>query len=149
VMAIRFIKDNWDTIWSGIKATFATITDAIMGTAGAFKEAFLGIWDGIASGVKGAVNNIINSINSFIRAVNRIKISVPSVDIPLVGRVGGFSVGMPQIPTIPNLAKGGIVTSPTLAMIGEKGPEAVVPLGRGGYDHQSCDQRRHQRHGRL
>jgi len=38
---------------------------------------------------------------------------------------------MPQIPTIPNLAKGGIVTSPTLAMIGEKGPEAVVPLGRG------------------
>jgi len=38
---------------------------------------------------------------------------------------------MPQIPTIPNLAKGGIVTKPTLAMIGEKGPEAVVPLGRG------------------
>ena len=30
---------------------------------------------------------------------------------------------------IPKLAKGGIVTSPTVAMIGEKGPEAVVPLG--------------------
>ena len=30
------------------------------------------------------------------------------------------------------LAKGGIVTGPTLAMIGEAGPEAVVPLGRGG-----------------
>lgn len=30
------------------------------------------------------------------------------------------------------LAEGGIVTGPTLAMIGEKGPEAVVPLGKGG-----------------
>jgi len=31
------------------------------------------------------------------------------------------------------LAEGGIVTGPTLAMIGEKGPEAVVPLGKEGY----------------
>ena len=39
---------------------------------------------------------------------------------------------LPTIPTIPSLAAGGIVRSPTLAMIGEAGPEAVVPLGRGG-----------------
>jgi len=32
----------------------------------------------------------------------------------------------------PKLAKGGIVNTPTLAMIGERGPEAVVPLGAGG-----------------
>jgi len=31
----------------------------------------------------------------------------------------------------PGLQYGGIVTRPTLAMIGEKGPEAVVPLNRG------------------
>jgi len=34
--------------------------------------------------------------------------------------------------TIPKMAEGGIVTSPTIAMIGESGPEAVVPLSRGG-----------------
>ena len=45
---------------------------------------------------------------------------------------GGFSVGFPNIPEIPTLAKGGIVNRPTLAMLGEAGPEAVVPLGRGG-----------------
>ena len=33
-----------------------------------------------------------------------------------------------KVPTIPKLAKGAIVDSPTLAMIGEKGKEAVVPL---------------------
>ena len=38
---------------------------------------------------------------------------------------------MPQVPEIPRLAKGGIVNRPTLAMLGEQGPEAVVPLGRG------------------
>ena len=32
---------------------------------------------------------------------------------------------------IPMLANGGIVNRPTLAMIGESGPEAVVPLGKG------------------
>ena len=35
-----------------------------------------------------------------------------------------------SVPNIPMLAEGGIVTSPTLAMIGERGPEAVVPLNR-------------------
>lgn len=33
---------------------------------------------------------------------------------------------------VPKMAEGGIVRKPTLAMIGEKGPEAVVPLGKGG-----------------
>jgi SLT domain-containing protein len=33
---------------------------------------------------------------------------------------------------LPGMAEGGIVTKPTIAMIGEAGPEAVVPLGRGG-----------------
>ncbi len=37
-----------------------------------------------------------------------------------------------DVPDIPMLAKGGIVTKPTLALVGEAGPEAVVPLSRGG-----------------
>ena len=37
-----------------------------------------------------------------------------------------------DVPNIPMLAEGGIVTGPTLAMIGERGPEAVIPLSRAG-----------------
>lgn len=44
--------------------------------------------------------------------------------IPGMGAIGGL------IGKIPGLAEGGIVTGPTLAMIGERGPEAVVPLNR-------------------
>ncbi len=54
----------------------------------------------------------------------------------------GVTVNPPDIPDIPTigggadpgfvaLAEGGIVTGPTLALIGEAGPEAVVPLDRG------------------
>jgi hypothetical protein len=132
VKAILFLKDNWDEIWTGIQTTFKTVTDALVATFRSVKGTILGIWDGLVSGIKGAVNNIIGAINRFIQGVNAIKIRVPGVDIPLVGRVGGFSIGMPQIPEIPSLAKGGVVNRPTLAMLGESGPEAVVPLGRSG-----------------
>jgi SLT domain-containing protein len=43
--------------------------------------------------------------------------------------IGGKGINIPEIP---NLAAGGIVTSPTIARIGEAGPEAVIPLGGGG-----------------
>jgi hypothetical protein len=46
--------------------------------------------------------------------------------IPGVSAIGGL------VGKIPGFADGGIVTRPTLAMVGEKGPEAIVPLGRGG-----------------
>lgn len=42
--------------------------------------------------------------------------------------LGGFNLGGIKIP---GFADGGIVTKPTLAMVGEKGPEAIVPLGKG------------------
>jgi hypothetical protein len=48
--------------------------------------------------------------------------------IPGVGTIGGWTIGLPHIAP---LATGGIVTVPTLALIGERGPEAVVPLGNG------------------
>jgi hypothetical protein len=43
----------------------------------------------------------------------------------------GIDIDPPDLPNIPQLAKGGIVTKPTLAMIGEDGAEAVVPLPSG------------------
>jgi hypothetical protein len=42
-----------------------------------------------------------------------------------------FTVNPPDLPPIPELKNGGIVSSPTLALIGEAGPEAVIPLSRG------------------
>ena len=69
---------------------------------------------------------IINPIKQAIGFVSDLICAIKN--IPVVGAIGGFLSGI----NIPGLAEGGIVTKPTLAMIGERGPEAVVPLGRGG-----------------
>ena len=53
--------------------------------------------------------------------VGKLSFTIPKW-IPVIG---GSSF---EVPNIPYLAEGGIVTSPTLAMIGEAGPEAVIPL---------------------
>jgi hypothetical protein len=79
----------------------------------------------IVSGFKLEINGIIELINIAIRALDKIHVKLPSF-------LGGFEFGI-NIPEIPKLAEGGIVTSPTLAMIGEAGAEAVVPLSKGGF----------------
>jgi hypothetical protein len=80
------------------------------------------MWSGLWSGFKSVINMIIGGWN-------RLHFGLPSIDLGPLGSIGGFDIGVPQIPY---LAKGGIVTRPTLAMIGEAGPEAVVPLDKAG-----------------
>jgi hypothetical protein len=132
IKAILFLKDNWKEIWDSIKATFDTVTGALIGAFRIVKSTILGIWDELVDGIKGAVNTIIGGINTVIRGFNKFKIDFPGVKKLGVTIIPAFSIGMPQIPEIPKMARGGIVNRPTLAMLGESGPEAVVPLGRGG-----------------
>ena len=92
---------NWKKAWNGVKDIFKNIVDGLVGI------------------FKFPINLIIDGINSFIAGLNKIKIPnwVPAV--------GGKGI---NIPKIPKLARGGIVDSPTFAMIGEAGKEAVMPL---------------------
>jgi hypothetical protein len=90
------------------------------------------IWQVIENTVKSGVNSVISAINGFINALDSLHISLPSISIP------GTKLATPAvnlgftIPNIPMLAAGGFVTQPTLALIGEAGPEAVVPLSSMG-----------------
>ena len=75
-------------------------------------------------GVLNIYKNIFNAIAKLWNStIGKLSFKFPDWVPGLGGK--GFSV-----PNIPMLAEGGIVNSPTLAMIGEKGPEAVVPLNR-------------------
>ena len=49
--------------------------------------------------------------------------------VNLKDAIGSFKIGNIGIP---GFADGGIVTGPTLAMVGEKGPEAIIPLSQMG-----------------
>ena len=97
------------------------------------------IVDGIVTGVKALINaggniarQMINSVITFIndQFIGRIN-DLLDFKIPIPG-LPDIHVNPPDIPRIPMLADGGIVTAPTLAVVGEAGPEAVIPLNRTG-----------------
>lgn len=105
---VRKIVDTvFDAITTGVKFSF----DAIK----TYFTAVLNIYKSIFNGIAKLWNNTIGKLS----------FEFPSWVPGLGGK--GFSV-----PNIPMLAEGGIVTGPTLAMIGEAGPEAVIPLSKMG-----------------
>ena len=111
---VRKIVDTvFNAMLAGGKAVFEGLTTYFTGVFNIYKSLF---------------NGIAKLWNS---TVGKLSFSIPSW-VPSIGGKG-FSV-----PNIPYLAEGGIVTGPTLAMIGERGPEAVIPLsgrnsGMGNY----------------
>ena len=76
--------------------------------------------------LKSPINGIIGLINSLIEKINS-SIGDFTLTNPFTKTV--YDLGT-TIPTIPELAKGGIVNSATLAVVGEAGPEAVIPLDK-------------------
>lgn len=135
---IDFIKDvfkgDWKAAWNDIK------------------NIVKGVWDGIWSIIKGIINAIINGINLLWKGIYR---AISGI-INCVGEVAGvigdlfgqdWHFEMPENPpTIPKLAKGGLATAPTLAMVGDNknaksDPEVISPLSKlkGMLDEGSSD----------
>ena len=98
------------------------LIDALVKALKGLAIAGLDIGKSFANAIIGFINDkVIDSINNLLEF---------EIGLPFGKK---FTVNPPDLPQIPKLAAGGIVTSPTLAMIGEKGPEAVIPLsGRNG-----------------
>jgi len=113
IMYTKFegVRNVVDKVFSFIKTAVTTsvdfITDYVQGVLGVYKAIF---------------NTIAKLWNN---TIGKLSFSIPDW-VPVIGGKGF------DVPDIPMLANGGIVTSPTLAMIGESGPEAVIPLSRGG-----------------
>lgn len=78
------------------------------------------IENGFVNGFKKIFNFVIDIYNDF---AEKMVFEIPEW-VPIIGGDEW------KLPKIPRMAKGGYVDSPTLAMIGEDGPEAVVPLNR-------------------
>lgn len=98
-----------------------------------FRNVVKAVVGGIATYFEFVANAWVKAINLIIRGINLVK---PGKDIPSIGPI---SIGRApdaeetgRALAVPAMAQGGIVTSPTLALIGEAGPEAVVPLSKMG-----------------
>jgi len=79
------------------------------------------------------INGVLNIYRSIFNLIAKLwNSTIGKLSFKFPDWVPGFGGKGFEVPKIPMLAEGGIVTAPTLAMIGERGPEAVVPLNRGG-----------------
>lgn len=146
--ALGWVKDKIGSALgkpiSAIVDTVTEVKDAITGVFDGFKisdvftikwwkKLFGGILDIGKSIIGGLVDIIKMPFNFLIAVINKIlskikfKIKIPSWIPKIGGKKFGIDLSSMQIPM---LAKGGIVNKPTLAMIGEDGPEAVVPLNK-------------------
>jgi TP901 family phage tail tape measure protein len=94
---------------------------------------FAGIVNGMIGLFEGFINGVIDGINWLIRKINTIKINVPATPFNEAFTMGFDFRELERI-SIPRiqLAEGGIVTKATRALIGEAGPEAVIPLDKMG-----------------
>ena len=132
-----FLQGWWESIQAAVenvKAIFQNIIDFINNVFSGNWEAawdnivniFGNLFGMIVNLAKAPINGVISAINWVLEKINSISVTIPDW-VPLVG---GQTLGF-NIPTIPQLAEGGVATSPTLAEIGEGGePEAVMPLSK-------------------
>jgi len=106
------------------------ITDGVPGLAKLGVQLGAGLINALVAALKGLGNLGLDIGKAFgngiIDFIN--KNVIDSINDLLEFKVGPITVNPPDLAHIPKLADGGIVNSPTIAMIGEKGPEAVIPL---------------------
>jgi len=142
-LALSKLQAIWGTLCGWMqRLVIEPLTSAWTG----FKDIMLNLWDGIAGGVRGAVNSIIGFVNGMIRAavdgvntvirlLNSISFEVPGWVPEIGGKTFGFDIPTMSAPQIPMLARGGVIRQPVLAMMGEyagaaTNPEIAAPESR-------------------
>ena len=124
----NFFKDVWNKAYNAVKNVFAPIVDFFGGIWDKIKNKFSKLGTSIGDAISNAVKSGINGVISLIERTINTAIGLINGAIRLINLLPGVNVSYVQKLRMPRLAKGGIVDSATIAMVGEQGKEAVVPL---------------------
>ena len=125
---IKLFKSIWESIVSFLKEA-----SQIKSIEDAFEFVIKGIskwgeWGVFIAGemIKGIKEGMLNKLGSVVS-------SSVSKAFPVGSPLSGLGLLDLLARSLTSFGSGGIVTSPTLAMVGERGPEAITPLGQGGF----------------
>ena len=110
------VIEGGQAVYDGLVDTLSEIGGALRAPFQAAANTIRGIVNGILNGIGNAVSSVVGAINSVIRGANRALRQLKLPQIPIL-----------PMPNIPQFAKGGMVTGPTLGLVGEAGPEYIVP----------------------
>ena len=120
--AYNAVKNAFSSIGSFFSGVWSTVKNIFVNAGQMIGSAVGGAFKGAVNAVLGTIENIVNGFINMINGVIGVINAIPGVSL---GYINGIS--------LPRLARGGIVDSPTIAMIGEAGKEAVVPLENTGF----------------
>lgn len=105
---------------------FTAIKDGATNIFEGLKQTISNVFSGLVNIVKTPLNSVISILNNAIESINSMSFTMPD----WIPGIGGETYGM-ELPTIPQLANGGYVKAPTLAMVGEGNDnEIVAPEGK-------------------
>ena len=113
---ITYLALNWNSIVTNLEVVGEGI-----------KNIFIAVLNFVTNLFETWFNKIMGWINTIIQSLQRIASQVGGAVSGTVSAVGGAISSV-----LPHFATGGIVNGPTLAMVGEGGPEAIIPLSMVG-----------------
>jgi phage-related protein len=129
---IKAIVGTWAnffaTVWEAIKKVFSTVGSFFKGVFTDVKSVLTKMGTEVGNSVSGAFKSAINWVLE--KAINLVNGFIGNINtaIGIINKIPGVNVRTLSYLNVPKLATGGIVGSATLAMIGERGKEAVLPL---------------------
>ena len=123
-----WFKEKFQDAWEAIKGVFSSFSSFFSNLWGNIKNTFSALGAKIGDAIGGAVKSGINKVIDWIENTINKAINLINGAIGLINKLPGVNVGKLNKLSLPRLAKGGIVDSATIALIGEQGKEAVVPL---------------------
>ena len=123
-----WFKNIFNDAWKAVKGVFSGVGEFFAGVWNTIKKQFSEIGQKIGNAVSNAFSKAVNwvldkaigLINGFIKALNKA--------ISIINKIPGVDIRKIDMLEVPQMAKGGIVNSATLALFGEQGREAVIPL---------------------
>ncbi len=147
----RIITTIWNATWNAVATIIRTEVNIVHGIASGFWAAIVRVfnsikstvsriwsdmWNGIKSVVSGAASAVMSFLQPIIDALNTI-ITIAGDVASALSHIGDVNP-LHHLPHsvlghhIPGTATGGIVTSPQVRLVGEAGPEAIIPLSKFG-----------------
>lgn len=138
--ALNAFFGQLEAVWNAVKGVLEGLIDFVEGVfSGDWEQAwngvqkiFASVFGGLVDIAKAPINGIISLINGAIDAINCLISQINKIGVNLPDWLGGGRIGfdIPDIPNIPKLARGGVLSSGS-AIVGEAGPELLTILGGG------------------